>query len=153
MHKSKGLLQVLKVTKILIKAEKVHLNQLPISFLGFLRLYLDNHNSDLLNEMHRCRNLLLLCSSLPKMFKAYHKYTIRCAFNSRFTHGKWLLPTQNPLYMCKDFPMGNLLRGNFHGYFKRNKRITHDSSRGMVYGLIRTQSGATNHEKVKCTEQ
>ena len=36
MHKSKGLFQVLKVTKILIKAEKLHLNQLPISFLPLI---------------------------------------------------------------------------------------------------------------------
>ena len=36
---SKGLFQVLKVTKILIKAEKLHFNQLPISFLGFFLLF------------------------------------------------------------------------------------------------------------------
>ena len=45
------------------------------------------------------------------MFKAYHKYTIRCAFTSRFTRGKRLLPTGNPLYTYEDFPVGNLLRG------------------------------------------
>ena len=28
------------------------------------------------------------------------------------------------------FPRVKLPRGNFHGYVKKNKRITHDSSRG-----------------------
>ena len=35
-------------------------------------------------------------------------------------------------------------------YVKKNKRITHDSSRGKFYGLIRNnQRGSTNHEKWK----
>ena len=29
-----------------------------------------------------------------------------------------------------------LFRGNFHGYVKKNKRNTHDSFRGKLYGLI-----------------
>ena len=40
-----------------------------------------------------------------------------------------------------------------YGYVKKNKRITHNSSRGKFcgfYGLIRTQSNSTNQEKVKC---
>ena len=46
-----------------------------------------------------------------------------------------------------------LPRGSFHGYVKKNKRITHDSSREKVLGLIRTQRVSTNHEKVKCTKE
>ena len=56
-------------------------------------------------------------------------------------------------FLCAtDFPRVKLPSGNFHGYVKKNKRISHGSSRGNFYGLIRTQSGSTNHEKVKCTK-
>ena len=56
--------------------------------------------------------------------------------------------------MCGRFPQGEIASGNFLGYVKKNKRITHDSSRPRkFYGLIRTQSGSTNHEKVKYTKQ
>ena len=36
---------------------------------------------------------------------------------------------------------------------KEQNNIIHDSSRRKLYGLIKTQSGSTNHEKVKCTKQ
>ena len=56
-------------------------------------------------------------------------------------------------FCVADFPKGKLPQGNFHGYVKKNKRITHDSSRSKFYGLIRTRSGLTNHEKVKYTKK
>ena len=56
--------------------------------------------------------------------------------------------------MCTtDFPKVKLPRGSFHGYIKKNKRITHDSFRGKFYESIKSQSGSTNYEKVKCTKQ
>ena len=38
-------------------------------------------------------------------------------------------------FLCDRLSQG-LPRGNFHGYVKKNKRITHDSSRGKVYLTI-----------------
>ena len=78
----------------------------------------------------------------------------RCDDTNRFTNGHFCCPRGNNFLCVPDFPKVKLPRGNFHGYVKKNKRITHDSSRPRkFYGLIRTQSGSTNHEKVKYTKQ
>ena len=53
-------------------------------------------------------------------------------------HGK----ARNSLCVT-DFPRVKLPSGNFHGCVKKNKRISHDSSRGTFRGLIGTQSGST----------
>ena len=64
---------------------------------------------------------------------------------------KWLLPMS--YFLCvTDFLKVKLSRENFHGYVKKKKRITHDSYRGKFYGLIKTQSGPTKHEKLKCAK-
>ena len=88
----------------------------------------------------------------PASLTATHCY--RCDDTNRFTNGHFCCPRGNNFLCVADFPKVKLPRGNFHGYVKKNKRITHDSSRPRkFYGLIRTQSGSTNHEKVKYTKQ
>ena len=52
-------------------------------------------------------------------------------------------PWGRNFWCLTDFPKVKLPRGNFHGDGKKNKRITHDSSRGKFYGLNKTQSGST----------
>ena len=47
---------------------------------------------------------------------------------------KLLLPMGKQLFLFDRFP-----RGNFHGYVKKNKSITHDSSRGTFYWARKTQ--------------
>ena len=59
------------------------------------------------------------------------------------------LPMGKQRFVCDRISQGELAMGNFRGYVKKNKRITYDSSWGKFYGLNKTQSGSTNHEKVK----
>ena len=58
-----------------------------------------------------------------------------CGDTSDFTHG------QINFLCLTDFAKVKIASGNFHGYVKKNKRITHDSSQGNYYGLLKTQSG------------
>ena len=73
---------------------------------------------------------------------------IRCGHTSDFTHGQLAVAHGQATFLCvTDFSKVKLTRGSFQGYIKKNKRITHDSSRGKFYGSIKIQSGSTNYER------
>ena len=53
-----------------------------------------------------------------------------------FSHGQMAAGPWGSNFLCvTDFPKVKIVSGNFHGFVKKNKRITHDSSRGKYYGL------------------
>ena len=45
------------------------------------------------------------------------------------------LPMGKQCFVCDRISQGELVMGNFRGYVKKNKRITHDSSWGKFCGL------------------
>ena len=49
--------------------------------------------------------------------------------SSHFIHG--LIAVAHGKVGATDFPKVKLFQGNFHGYVKKNKGITHDSFRGI----------------------
>ena len=80
---------------------------------------------------------------------------MRCAFTLTAVNlpfYRWVKgscpPWGIPLCVCVWFFQVEKSSGNFDRYAKKNGRITHDSSRGTFYGLIRAQSGSTYHKKV-----
>ena len=64
--------------------------------------------------------------------------------------GKWRLPTGKDVFVCNRFPQTETAQGYFHGYIKKNKRTSHDSSWIEKYGLSAPWGGLANH-KAECS--